>query len=739
MKKNLIIKVAIPSPLRKLFDYLPPLQDADLVVPGTRVKVSFGRKQLVGFVVQITEHSDFPRHKLKRISTLLDQEPLFSPSLWNLLLWCGSYYHYALGEILARALPKMLRNGEPARLATEMAWRLLPQKEQIESKLLARAPKQNQVYQQLLNLHAEHPEKSLISWHELQSLGVDKRILELLSDKKLVEKIEFEPQINQIKSEIRSAPILNAEQQAACQEMAAALGGFTPFLLDGITGSGKTEVYLHVVEQVVRAGRQALILLPEIGLTPQTLTRFTLRIGAAIGLLHSGLTDKERCTTWLKAKNGDISVLIGTRSAIFADFKDLGVIVVDESHDHSFKQWEGFQYHARDVAVRRAQLANIPVILGSATPALSSLHNAWQGKFNYLTLSVRATGASLPLLQLIDMRQQKAKEGLSKVVVEQVQIEVEQGNQVLFFLNRRGFAPVLLCHDCGWLAECDRCQSPMTLHQQPKQLRCHHCGKQHGIYTACVECGGKQLLQVGMGTQRLEQTLQGLFPKISITRIDRDSTRKKGALEAKLNQVHYGNAQLLVGTQMLAKGHHFPNVTLVVMLDIDGALYSGDFSANEAVAQQVIQVAGRAGRAEKKGAVMIQTHHPDSVLLQTLISQGYNAVAKKILLEREEVGLPPYAHLALFTAEAVQSDSCQQFLQDAHASLQKHAGEVTLLGPLPAPIEKRAGRYRWQLVLSSKQRGFLHRLLNNALDDIEALPLARKVRWSLDIDPIDLL
>lgn len=740
---TMIVRVAIPSPLRRLFDYLPTVSMRSQLQPGVRVKVPFGRKHVIGIVAELTDQTDCPPNKLKTITQLIDQSPLFEPKLLQLLCWAANYYQHPLGEVLQQALPIRLRQGKSAEVEQISVWSLSEEGAQIESEKLKRAPKQWEVISTLRELKKLHPQKCANSTQELASFGVKTAQLKILKDKNLV----IEGKSNEIRrlNAIKfDGPTLNAEQKAAVESILAKQDLFASFLLQGITGSGKTEVYLTVLNELLQEGGQALVLVPEIGLTPQTIARFEERLNCRIAVLHSGLSDTERANTWLLAKNGEISVIIGTRSSIFTPFKNLKCIVVDESHDNSFKQWEGFKYHARDLAIRRAQLENIPVVLGSATPSLSSLYNVIQKKFTLLSLTKRATGASLPTFTVVDMRRQQSVQGISSSVLKAIAQHLEHGNQVLVFLNRRGYAPSILCHDCGWVAECDRCNTPLTKHIAPECLQCHHCGKNKPVTTQCKECASQQLIDIGLGTERVEHALQKKFANKNIIRIDRDSTRKKGALEASLSSVNSGHADILVGTQMLAKGHHFPNVTLVVMLDIDGGLYSADFNASEQMAQLLLQVSGRAGREQKPGEVLLQTHQPEHPLLQNLISSGYMSFAKQLLSERKQANLPPYQYMALLRASSVDRMAGETFLNDVNHDMrsfcsQELDNELTIFGPLIAPLEKRAGRYRWQLILTAPNRRVLNWVLKNSLARIATLSSARKVRWAIDIDPINIL
>jgi primosomal protein N' (replication factor Y) len=432
--------------------------------------------------------------------------------------------------------------------------------------------------------------------------------------------------------------------------------------------------------------------------------------------------------------------VIGTRSAVFTPMPRLGLIIVDEEHDASYKQHEGFRYSARDLAIRRAQQAAIPIVLGSATPSLESLHNALTGRYRLLHLGRRAGSAAPPAMHLIDVRGQGLLEGLSNALLHHMRRHLDAGGQTLLFLNRRGFAPALLCHSCGWVADCKRCDAHMTLHRAQHKLRCHHCGAERAPDIACPACAAQDLLAAGQGTERVEAALRSLFPEVGITRIDRDTTRRKGSLDRMLDGVHKGDTRILVGTQMLAKGHDFPDVSLVGILDADGGLFSADFRAPERMAQLITQVAGRAGRAARPGEVYIQTHQPHHALLNQLIPSGYRAFAEAALAERQEALYPPHGHLALLRAESAQAAPSMSFLEQAAALARESLPEgVELWGPVPAPMERRAGRFRAQLLLQSQQRSSLHALLREWVPRLDELSSARRARWSLDVDPQDLM
>ena len=639
-----VAHVALPVPLPRTFDYLLP--EGMPVKAGCRVRVPFGKQERIGIVTAVSERSELPLDELKPVAEVLDAEPVFSASVWRLLLWAADYYHHPIGDVLFHALPIVLRQGKPASAAPMWYWFATEQGQAVDINSLKRSPKQQQALAAL--------RQGKIWRHQVAELEFNDAALQALRGKGLAELASEAPAIADWRTGF-SVPgerlRLNTEQATAVGAIHSASDSFSAWLLAGITGSGKTEVYLSVLENVLAQGRQALVMVPEIGLTPQTIARFRHRFSAPVEVLHSGLNDSERLSAWLKAKNGEAAIVIGTRSSLFTPFKDLGVIVIDEEHDSSYKQQEGWRYHARDLAVWRAHSEQIPIILGSATPALETLHNVRQGKYRQLKLTKRAGNARPAQQHVLDLKGQQLQAGLSPALIGRMRQHLQADNQVILFLNRRGFAPALLCHDCGWIAECPRCDSYYTLHQAQHHLRCHHCDSQRPIPRQCPSCGSTHLVPVGLGTEQLEQALGPLFPAIPISRIDRDTTSRKGALEQYLADVNRGGARILIGTQMLAKGHHFPDVTLVSLLDVDGALFSADFRSAERFAQLYTQVSGRAGRAGKQGEVILQTHHPEHPLLQTLLYKGYDAFAEQALAERQSMQLPPWTSHVLIRAE----------------------------------------------------------------------------------------
>jgi primosomal protein N' (replication factor Y) len=535
-----------------------------------------------------------------------------------------------------------------------------------------------------------------------------------------------------------SKPQLNEAQQAAVATITDSLGGFASHLLFGVTGSGKTEVYLHAIEAVLARGQQSLVLVPEIALTPQLISRFRNRLSTSIAVLHSGLTERERLIAWRQARNGSARIVIGTRSAVFSPFESLGLIIVDEEHDGSYKQQEGFRYSARDLAIMRAQRCKARVVLGSATPSLETLHRSERHTQSLLRLKERAASAQPPRIALIDLRTSPASAGISTPALLAMQRHLQAGGQVLLFLNRRGYAPVLFCPQCGWSAHCPRCDAHLTIHGASRRLICHHCATEQSPIEICPSCNAATK-PVGQGTDRIEETIAQTVPGFPLARIDRDSMRRKGELEATLARAAQGELRILVGTQMLTKGHDFPNVTLVVVLNADQGLFSTDFRASERLAQTIIQVAGRAGRADKPGEVLIQTEYPDHALLKQLLEGGYEAFASAALIEREKSGWPPYSRIALLRAEATHPTAAMRFLKSAADAAEAHrVRNVELLGPAPSAMERRAGRFRAQLLVLAPSHGPMQKFLGHWLGDVETLPLAKQVRWSIDVDAMDL-
>jgi primosomal protein N' (replication factor Y) len=739
-RNELIFRVAIALPVYRLFDYLVPEQLAlPHIKPGIRLEVPFGKARKIAYLVECVQHSDMDIGKLKRVERILDETSLLSTKDLALLHWASNYYHHPLGEVFSAAFPVALRQGKSAVIQTEKRYVLTESGKAIDSELLKRMPKQRSVLEKFQAHQSSLSETELSAWN-----GSWRASVKQLLDKQLLQlgtpEFGVDSTLSGGNPVIRSNALqCNPQQQAAIDAVCGSLGQFGVFLLEGVTGSGKTEVYMQIIRSVLEQGQQVLVLLPEITLTPQLEDRFRQRFTVNIAISHSKLTDRQRTCSWLTMQRGECAILLGTRSALFTPLKNPGLIILDEEHDASFKQQEGFRFSARDVAVVRGKLLNIPVLMGSATPALETLHNVDNKRYRLLHLPERAGDAIAPVLQLLDIRNKKMQEGLSEVLVAEMQRTLAKNEQVLLFLNRRGFAPTLICHGCGWVARCRRCDANLVIHYDEGMLRCHHCGQEQRLVRQCPACKTGELTPLGLGTERVEKVLAELFADKTIVRLDRDSTQRKGSLENYLQQINQGVVDIILGTQMLAKGHHFPNVTLVAILDVDSGLFSIDFHAPEKMAQMIVQVSGRAGRAEKPGRVIMQTRQPEHPLLTTLIAEGYSSFARTALAERKEASLPPFSYQALLRVQAVDAEMPKLFLHAVVQLAKEYSkGHTQILGPVAAPMARRAGLYRYQLLFQSGRRPELHALLDVLMPEIEKLKLAKKIRWSLDVDPVDL-
>ena len=734
VSKTDIVKVAVNVPLSREFDYLPAA-GAPLPQPGSRVLVPFGHRRQTGVVTALAGESELPGNKVRRCVATLDREPVLSgDDLW-LIRFTSNYYHHPVGEVVAAALPALLRQGKALHpvlvhvVATDAG-----EKTDLDA-LARRAPRQAELLELLLDAGGNGVDVETLT----EQLPTWRRAAKPLREKGLIGQHEARIYASQEDEPTagQPGPTLNADQSRAVDAVRAHQG-FGAFVLDGVTGSGKTEVYLRLMEQVIGAGKQVLVLVPEIGLTPQLVSRLKRRLGLAPAVLHSGLTDLERLGAWRRARSGMAPFVVGTRSAVFTPLPNVGLIIVDEEHDHSLKQQEGLRYSARDLAIVRAKHIGIPVVLGSATPTLEMLHHCRTGSYVHLELPHRAGGAKPPALRLVDLNRTVARDGVSEPLAAAIAEHLGAGGQVLMFLNRRGFAPTLICASCGHIAECPRCDSRMTVHAHDRQLRCHHCGVYRPLDDTCSECGA-QVRPLGEGTQRLEEALQERFPTRRVIRIDSDSTQKKGAMTEALSLAERGDAEILVGTQMLSKGHHFPNLTLVGIINADQGLFGADFRSSERLAQSIIQVAGRAGREDRPGEVLVQTAFPDNDFWARLIDGGYRQVSEDALAEREATRWPPFTRLALLRSAAHRQRDAHAFLEAVRQRiLDMQVDGLRVLGPVDAPMARKAGRYRAQLLLQSADRQALHAVLARLRPALEEDPAARKVRWSLDVDPIEL-
>lgn len=734
MTDSPILKVAVNVPLSRQFDYLPPT-DGPCPQPGARVHVPFGRRKQLGLVLTHADKSDIAHHKIRRSSGAVDESPLLtSEDLW-LIRFTSDYYHHPIGEVVAAALPALIRQGKALHpTSTFLAISDLGEAADFES-LSKRAPRQAELLTLLADAAGNGIDVDALS----ELMPAWRPAAKALLTKALISKISARAEMPEALEDNTSepGPELNSDQLAALATIRDSKG-FGAFLLDGVTGSGKTEVYLELTRDALARGEQVLVLVPEIGLTPQLVGRLQNRLGVSPALLHSALTDVDRLRAWRDARSGTARLVVGTRSAVFTPMPNLGLIVVDEEHDHSFKQQEGLRYSARDLAVARANHRSIPVVLGSATPTLELLQHCRTGNYQHITLPQRAGGAKPPTLRLVDLTRSQATDGLSDELTTAIGRHLADNGQVLLFLNRRGFAPTLICASCGQIAECARCDSRMTVHSREQTLRCHHCGANRPLDLQCTNCASP-VKPLGEGTERLEDALQKQFPQYDVKRIDSDSTQRKGAMIEALALATEGGADILVGTQMLSKGHHFPKLTLVGVVNADQGLFGSDFRSSERLAQSIIQVAGRSGREYRQGAVMIQTAFPDHPFWRRLLEGGYPQVAEDALAEREATSWPPFTRLALIRANAHRQSDAHAFLEITRRLIEaRNVDQLRVLGPVDAPMARKAGRYRAQLLLQSGNRQALHTVLRDLRPVLENEPAARKVRWSIDVDPIEL-
>ncbi len=721
-----IVRVALDVPLMRGFDYFA--SDANIDDVGRRVCVPFGRGEKIGVILEVLAASELPPEKLKPVRAILRDAPPFPPDWLALADFCSRYYQHPIGEVIALALPPALRRRDalprlPDRKMfriTEEGRRALPQLAQrsIAARLLA-ALESNGV----------------MSPRELRAVSASaaKQLPDLLGKGWLAAVVELPNR------KAGAGHDLLEEQRVAVDGVAQAFGRFAPFLLHGVTGSGKTEVYLRLIEQVLDRGGQALLLVPEIALTPQLEARVSGRFpGARLVSLHSSLAEGARAAGFLQALNGEADIVLGTRLSVFTPLPRLGLIVVDEEHDPSFKQQEGMRYSARDVAVWRAKQRGVPVVLGSATPSLETWAAAQSGRYRLLELTGRAVAEAMPAVRCVDIRREKLQDGMSEHLLRAIAARLERGEQSLVFLNRRGYAPVLACPACGWVSRCPGCAANMVVHLADKRLRCHHCGHEERIPIACPTCGNQDIHPFGRGTQRLEEALVARFPQARILRVDRDSAKSQSRWHGVLEAIHKGEADILVGTQMLAKGHDFPLLTLVGVLNADAALFAADFRAPERLFAQLMQVGGRSGRAALPGEVLVQTQYPDHPLYRALAAHDFAAFAAAQLAERERAGFPPFTHQALLRAEAPELKQALAFLQTA-----KELGdalspaEVARYDAVPMRLHRLAHLERAQLLVETRSRPALQSFLAQWLAAIRELKTQKALRWHIDVDPLE--
>lgn len=732
IRNNLILKVALDVPLYKLFDYQQNKKNSTKPSIGSRVLVPFGKQKKVGVIIDIVNRSSVAKSKLKECISILDENPIFEKKQLDFIHFASNYYQYPLGRVLYAAMPGNLRKGKSlTKFINSIVITDNGKNVDLDS-LKKRAPKQAALMSILMENHtldSNGLSNIFPEWKKYSKRPIEKnwiKIEQIIEPHKDTQKLDKNTK----------GPALNSEQKKAILDIKKS-STFNTFLLDGVTGSGKTEIYLSLISDVIERGQDALILVPEIGLINQLNRRIEVRLGIKPSQYHSGLTENERFITWKKIQESKTRIILGTRSAILAPFKNLGLIVVDEEHDISYKQQEGFRYSARDLAVMRAKNFNIPIILGSATPSLESFNQHVNNKYKYLTLKKRAGNAKMPSMHLIDLNKGHSEDGLSKLLIKSMNEHIENDGQILVFINRRGYAPTLICKTCNFIAECSRCDSRMTLYLSKKLLLCHHCNYKEKYKNSCIKCDS-EMIALGQGSQRIEDSLKKHFPNEQILRIDSDSTQQKNSLDEALEKAKAGKAKILVGTQMLSKGHHFSSLSLVVVVNADQGLFSNDFRGSERLAQNIIQVAGRAGREKKKGQVIIQTEYPDHPFWPLLFQGGYKEIVEMTLMDRKSANWPPYSFIVLIRAQSHRKKYTWSFLEEAKKILISQKPNFSILGPVSAPMEKKASHYRGQLLLQSEGRKSLNQTLKMFINEIERKKFIRRVKWSIDVDPIEL-
>ncbi|MCA2998377.1 MAG: primosomal protein N' [Rhodocyclaceae bacterium] len=747
-------KIGLDMPLANTFDFLVP-PDMD-IEPGALVVVPFGQRRMVGIVVAVGVESDVAVEKLRAIESIRAEVPTLSADIITLFQFCASYYHAPIGQIALNAIPPIVRSTKkmPAGLREATYGVGITSAGRLA---IASLPARASVQRNILQWLADGPQLvSTLRRRHVRSSALLKR-LQAEGWIESLDAVAVPPSsatANQstaawATNAQSSAPALNHEQQAAVVAIIKVLDpgadGYQAFLLDGITGSGKTEVYLAAIAEVLRLGKQALVLVPEINLTPAFLRHVRSRFpNHQVAPAHSGMSNLARFVAWRSAQDGEADIVIGTRLAVFTPLPRLGIIIVDEEHDASYKQQEGVRYSARDVAVFRASQARCPIVLGSATPSIETLDNVARGRFTRLVLRERAVvQADLPTVSFVDLDAERAPDGITQSMIRAIDETLRRGEQALVFINRRGFAPALVCGGCGWMPECQRCSARMVFHRGIKRLRCHHCGAEAKLPLKCGECDSTDLHPAGQGSERIEDALVAAFPDRRIARVDRDSTRRRGSAEAIFAAAEKGEIDILVGTQMLTKGHDFPKMTFVGVINADGAVFSADFRAAERMAQQLMQVAGRAGRAQLPGRVLIQTRFVEHPVYQAVASHNYAAFVSAALAERRFMHLPPYSYLALLRTESRNAAALDSFLhraqQLAKSTLAEtiEAGGLRVWEPVTATLERKAGYVRKQLMLQADSRRSMQQFLTGWIDALR-LTDSRAVRWVVDVDPIDV-
>lgn len=724
-------RFAIALPLYRVFEYALP--DETPVVAGTRYRLPFSNGIRTGLLLGVSQNSEFDPARIKQVEQRIDQQPVLDPHMLLLAQWLADYYLQPLGEVVFQCLPGYLRAARLHVSQRVKCWRLATSDVALIDNLRQRSPRQFEICEAVLarqnGLTAFDLKKINPNWHA---------VVKALENKKILRWDWMEAKANLPR--VTELPQLSSEQDQILGQIEPRLDFFAVHLLDGITGSGKTEIYLRLIQSRLDAGMQVIYLVPEIGLTNQLIERVERRFGSCFAISHSGLTELQRYRAWDRFRRAEVGIMLGTRSSLFSQCENLGLIVVDEEHDHSYRQEDGIRYHARDVAIKRAQMLDIPIVLGSATPSLESIKNCARDTYFRYRLDHRPTQFPPPRLELIDVRNSRFEFGCSQRSIERIERHLAASGQVLIYLNRRGYAPLVMCHECGWQALCRHCDARLTLHQSVHRLLCHHCGFSQTVPAGCPECGHDEVKHYGIGTEQLEQGLRQRFPQTPILRIDRDVIASREALISRLQQLQSGEPCILIGTQMIAKGHDYPAITLSIVLDADQALFSASYRASERLLQTLFQVAGRSGRGDRAGKAILQTRFPEHPLMQALLRRSYREIAADLLRERRQFGFPPYARVVIFRADAINLEDALQKLEQIRARLTstQDFDALNCVGPMPALMTRRVDRYRAQLCLISEDYRVLRSVLTQAMPALEELPSNARVAWSIDVDAYDL-
>ena len=724
----MLIKVAIAGPFAEGLDYIYPFDYPAILY--ARVIVPLASRQVIGVVIAKNITTMHNPKKLKKVIKIVDSQPLLSAKTIAFLNWIQTYYHTSCYQILKLLIPKFLLQQEDASSQKLICYQLNAKKYAVTN--IAKNA------QQQLKIITVLQQQGVLEHPNLSNYGIKLAAIKTLLDKDIIEQFKQLPVYQNHDYQHMSPKILNPEQKKAVASIQQNLERFRTILLYGVTGSGKTEVYLQAIAPLIQAKQQVLIMVPEINLTPQTVQRFAERFNVAVVAVHSNITDQVRLDYWMAVKSNKIQIVIATRAGLFFEFSALGMIIVDEEHDASFKQQNGVHYHGRNIAIVKAKMLNIPIVLGSGTPSIESYYHAQQGKYELLTLNNKACNTEQNDIYVINLRRQKTEAGITACLIAKIKKCLDNAEQVLLFVARRGFAHSLICKNCGWCANCDSCEKPYTLHLHPQHLACHFCGKGHSIYQTCPNCRSENLIDFGSGTEKIEDYLAVQCPDARITRLDRTITRKKGALEQRLQQISKGKSDIIIGTQMITKGHDFRHVALVGIINVDAGFYSPDFHAIEKTAQLIIQVSGRTGRGDKKGAVYIQTHQPDNPILGLILQGNYTAFLGRLLETRQLLNYPPFRHQTYIYAQAVKAEACIDVLNVLKAEVDKviaaQLGEI-IIGPVPGIHLKQANNFRFALMITTTTRKIMQQLLSAICPYVTK---EKRVKISVDVDPIEI-